>query len=97
MEDARLPDHSVDAITVAGAYHWFDNTLHQSFGQFCGGMSSASYAPEAGTVAGKAFREAIQALFEKYAVNKRIVTMWRQSAAPVRSTLDGQKRAPVLS
>lgn len=144
-EDTRLPDHSVDAITVAEAYHWFDNertrtefrrilkpggwifllrnhfrenpydaemraiqqqyrtdprlkqrtgaeraddlfgpgnwqkhtfdnSLRQSFEQFYGGMSSASYAPEAGTVAGKAFREAVQALFDKYAAGGRIVT-----------------------
>lgn len=144
-ESTGLPDHSVDAITAAEAYHWFDNkearteflrilkpggcifllwnrfvrnpyhdemhaiqqrhrtyprpdqrtyanraddlfgpgkwecftfdnTLHQTFNQFYGGMSSASYAPEEGTVAGKAFREDVQALFDKYAVHGRIVT-----------------------
>lgn len=144
-EAIPLPDHSVDAITVAQAYHWFDNertrgefrrilrpgghifllwnhfranaydaemhaiqqqyrtyprpkqrtgpqraddlfgpgrwerfafdnTMHQTFEQFCGGMCSASYAPEAGTVAGKAHRAAIQALFEKHAVGGRLVT-----------------------
>jgi len=144
-ESTGLPDHSVDAITVAEAYHWFDNeqtrmefrrilkpgghifllwnhfvrntyhdemhaiqqeyrtyprprqrtgderaddlfgpghwekftfdnTLHQTFGQFYGGMSSASYAPEAGTVAGNAFRDAVQALFDKHAVRGRILT-----------------------
>ena len=144
-ESTRLPDHSVDAITVAEAYHWFDNaqtraefrrilkpgghvfllwnrfvcnpyhdemhaiqqehrtyprpeqrtgaqraddlfgpgkweqftfdnTMHQTFEQFYGGMSSASYAPEAGTVAGQAFREAVQALFDKNAVRGRIPT-----------------------
>lgn len=52
----------------------FDNTLYQTFAQFYGGMSSASYAPEAGTVAGKTFREAVQALFDKHAVRGRIVT-----------------------
>lgn len=144
-ESTGLPDHSVDVITVAEAYHWFDNeqaraefrrilkpgghvfllrnlfvgnhyhdemhalqnehrtyprpqqrtgeqraddlfgpgnwerftfdnTLHQTFAQFYGGMASASYAPEEGTVAGKAFREAVQALFNKHAVRGRIVT-----------------------
>lgn len=144
-ESTRLPDHSVDAITVAEAYHWFDNartraefrrilkpgghvfllrnrfirnayydemlaiqqeyrtsplpeprtaaqraddlfgpgqwekftfdnTMHQTFEQFYGGMSSASYAPEAGTVAGQAYREAVQALFDKNAVGGRIPT-----------------------
>lgn len=144
-EDTRLPDHSVDAITIAEAYHWFDNertraefrrilkpggwvfllwnhfcenlydeemraiqqqhrtyprpkqrtgsehaddlfgpgkwekftfdtTMPQAFEQFYGGMSSASYAPEAGTVTGNAYKQAIQALFEKYSVHGRIVT-----------------------
>lgn len=52
----------------------FDNTLHQTFEQFYGGMSSASYAPEEGTVAGKAFREAVQELFDRHARHGRIVT-----------------------
>lgn len=144
-EATGLPDHSVDVITVAEAYHWFDNeqargefrrilkpggrifllrnlfvgnhyhdemhaiqqahrtyprpqqrtaeqraddlfgpgcwerftfdnTLHQTFVQFYGGMASASYAPEEGTVAGKAFREAVQALFDRHAVRGRIAT-----------------------
>ncbi len=54
--------------------HTFDNTLQQSFEQLLGGMSSASYAPETGTVAGKAFREAVRAMFDKYAAGGRIVT-----------------------
>lgn len=144
-ESTGLPDHSVDVITVAEAYHWFDNkqaraefhrilkpgghvfllrnlfvgnhyhdemhalqqehrtyprpqqrteeqrandlfgpgrwerftfdsSLRQTFAQFYGGMASASYAPEEGTVAGKAFREAVQALFDRHAVCGRIAT-----------------------
>lgn len=144
-EALPLPDHSVDAITVGEAYHWFDNeqtraefrrilkpgghvfllwnrfarnafydemlaiqqaysthpsprqptraeradtlfcpgkwaqftfdsTLQQSFEQFFGGMSSASSAPEAGTVTGKAYRAAVQVLFDKYAVRGRLAT-----------------------
>ena len=144
-EALPLPDHSVDAITVGEAYHWFDNeqtradfrrilkpgghvfllwnrfvrnafydemlavqqaystapyprqpsradradvlfgpgqweqftfdsTLQQSFEQFFGGMSSASSAPEADTVAGKAYRAAVQSLFDKYAVRGRLAT-----------------------
>ena len=144
-EALPLPDHSVDAITVGEAYHWFDNgqtraefrrilkpgghvfllwnrfvrnafydemlaiqqaystvpsprqptraeradvlfgpgqweqftfdsTLQQSFEQFFGGMSSASSAPEAGTVDGKAYQAAVQSLFDKYAVRGRLAT-----------------------
>ena len=144
-EALPLPDHSVDAITVGEAYHWFDNeqtraefrrilkpgghvfllwnrfvrnafydemlavqqaystassprqrtraeradalfgprhweqhtfghTMQQTFEQFYGGMSSASSAPEAGTVAGKAYRAAVHALFDKHAVRGRIAT-----------------------
>ncbi|MBQ7139566.1 MAG: helix-turn-helix domain-containing protein [Clostridia bacterium] len=144
-ENTRLPDHSVNAITVAEAYHWFDspetradfrrilrpggrvfllwnhfrrnpydeemqaiqqghrtfprppqrtraqraddlfgpggwqkfafdNTMHQTFEQFYGGMCSASFAPEDGTVAGKAHRAAVRVLFDKHAQNGRIVT-----------------------
>lgn len=152
-EATRLPDHSVDAITVAEAYHWFDNEqtrrefrrilkpgghvfllwnrfvrnafydemlavqqeystspsprqrtrseradaligsgkwerftfdnpLQQTFEQFYGGMRSASYAPEAGTIAGKAYREAVQALFNRYAVHGASLPMWKRSASP---------------
>lgn len=144
-ESIPLPDHSVDAITVAEAYHWFDNpearsefrrilrpgghvfllwnhfehnayddrmqaisqqyrtyprprqrtgaqraddlygpgkwqrftfdnTLRQTFRQFWGGMSSASYAPEAGTVAGQAFRADVQRLFDDHAENGLLTT-----------------------
>ena len=144
-EATYLPDHSVDAITVAEACHWFNNqqarreflrilkpgghvfllrnrfihnayydemlsiqkeyrtctpaaqlgaaacadalfgpgnwesyafesTMHQTFEQFYGGMRSASYAPEAGTVAGKAYRAAVQDLFDRYARHGRIST-----------------------
>ena len=52
----------------------FDNTMHQTFEQFYGGMCSASFAPEDGTVAGKAHRAAVRALFDKHAQNGCIVT-----------------------
>lgn len=52
----------------------FDNTMHQTFRQFYGGMSSASYAPEAGTVAGEAFRRAVQELFDDYALKGQLTT-----------------------
>lgn len=157
-EDTRLPDRSVDAITVAEAYHWFDNedtrrefrrilepsgqvfllwnhfqnnpysdemsaiqqqyrtyprpkqrssqeraddlfgpgqwarftfdnTLHQTFDQFYGGMSSASYAPEAGTVAGNAYRQAVQDLFDRYSTGGRLVT--RVETVCYTGTLEG--------
>lgn len=144
-ESIPLPDRSVDAITVAEAYHWFDNaearaefhrilkpgghifllwnhfernaydeemrgihqqfrtyprpkqrtgaeraddlfgegqwrrltfdnTLHQTFRQFLGGMSSASHAPEAGTVAGQAFQQAVRRLFDAHAENGLLTT-----------------------
>lgn len=140
-----LPDHSVDAITIAEAYHWFDNeatrkefrrilkpggyvfllwnhvrgnpfdeemkeieqkyrtyerlpqrtgkeraddlfgssnwerlafdnTIRQPLSRFLGGACSASYAPEAGTVNGEAFRKAVKALFEKYAAGGKLLT-----------------------
>lgn len=144
-EKTHLPDHSVDAITVAEAYHWFDNdearrefrrilkpdgyvfllwnhfggnpydeqmreiarryrtypepkgrteeqladdtfgvgawekltfdnTMHQTFDRFYGGMTSASYAPQPGTVEGKAFRQEVKKLFDQYAEGDRLVT-----------------------
>lgn len=144
-EATRLPDRSVDAITIAEAYHWFDNeqtraelrrilkpggrvfllwnhfrdnafdaemsainrqyrtsprppqrtgaqraddlygagrwerhefdnTIRQTCARFLGGMCSASYAPEAGTVDGEAFRRAARALFEKHAVSGLLTT-----------------------
>lgn len=144
-ERTHLPDGSVDAITVAEAYHWFDNdearrefrrilkpdgyvfllwnhfggnpydeqmrdiarryrtypeqegrteaqladdtfgpgawekvtfdnTMRQPFERFYGGMTSASYVPQPGTVAGKAFKKEVQELFEQYAEGDRLVT-----------------------
>ena len=69
-------DERADALFGSGNWERFvfDNTMHQTFQQFYGGMSSASYAPEAGTAAGKAFREAVQALFDQYARHGRITT-----------------------
>jgi len=144
-ESTKLPDHSVDAITIAEAYHWFDNeatraeirrilkpggyvfllwnhvrgnpfdkemaaidqqyrtyqrpfqrtgkeraddlfgpgfwqrfefdnTIRQPFHRFLGGACSASYAPEAGTVAGKAFRRAIRQVFDQHAKGGLLLT-----------------------
>ena len=39
-----------------------------------GGMASASYAPQPGTVEGKAFRQEVRKLFEQYAEDDRLVT-----------------------
>ena len=74
--DQRTGDDRADDLYGPGAWErfTFDNTLHQTFEQFYGGMCSASYAPEAGTVAGKSHRAAVQSLFEKHAVNGRLVT-----------------------
>ncbi len=144
-ESLPLPDASVDAITVAEAYHWFDNAqtraefrrilkpgglvfllwnrfrenpydkpmqaiqqqyrtypqptprtgaeraddlfgpgqwerftfrndMLQTFEQFFGGMSSASYAPEAGTVEGDRYRQDVRALFDAHSVHGRLLT-----------------------
>jgi len=59
------------ADDLYGPGHWerfaFDNTMYQTFRQFYGGMSSASFAPQAGTVAGQAFERAVRQLFEAHA------------------------------
>ena len=160
-EHIPLPDGSVDAITVAEAYHWFDNeetraefrrilkpgghifllwnhferndydermraiqqqyrtyprprqrtgaeraddlfgpgnwqrftfdnTIQQTFRQFFGGMSSASYAPEAGTVAGEAFRRAVQELFDDFAVKGLLTT--RVTAVCYAGRLAGEEK-----
>jgi len=144
-ECTRLPDHSVDAVTIAEAYHWFDNpdthmelrrilrpgghvfllrnhfggnaydaemaaiqqkyrtsprarqrsgdqraddlfgpgrwqrvefdnTLYQTCAQFLGGMFSASYAPEKGTLDGSAFRREVCALFDAHATGGLLTT-----------------------
>jgi len=77
-ERAESGGHEQRADDLFGPGRWerftCANTLHQTFAQFYGGMASASYAPEEGTVAGKAFREAVQALFNKHAVRGRIAT-----------------------
>lgn len=144
-EGIPLPDHSVDAIIIAEAYHWFDNaaaqaeirrilkpggrvfllwnrfggdpwdaerdeinrrfrttprqprrtgpqraddlfgkgrwqrltfdnTLRQTLQRFLGGMSSSSFAPEAGTVDGEAFRAECRALFDRHAVGGLLTT-----------------------
>ena len=74
----RQPTRTERADMLFGPGKWeqftFDSTLQQSFEQFFGGMSSASSAPEAGTVTGKAYRAAVQALFDKYAVRGRLAT-----------------------
>ncbi|MBQ8556117.1 MAG: methyltransferase domain-containing protein [Clostridia bacterium] len=52
----------------------FDNTMHQPFERFYGGMTSASYAPEPGTVAGEHFRREVQRIFDQHAVNGQLTT-----------------------
>lgn len=157
-ECTTLPDHSVDAITIAEAYHWFDNeetraelrrilkpgghvfllwnhirgnsydeemaaieqtyrtyprrpqrtgaesaddlygagqwkrimfdnTIRQPFHRFLGGMCSASYALDAETVSGEAFRRAIRELFGKHADGNLIVT--RITTVCYAGTIDG--------
>ena len=52
----------------------FDNTIYQTFEQFCGGWSSASYAPNPGDSNYSDFVNEARELFNKYAVNGIIET-----------------------
>lgn len=47
----------------------FDNLMMQTREEFCGGWSSASYIPRAGTDGHRAFLQEAEALFDKYAVD----------------------------
>ncbi|MBR3763006.1 MAG: methyltransferase domain-containing protein [Clostridia bacterium] len=72
----RPGSERADALFGSGQWQRreFDNTIHQTKQRFLGGMSSASYAPEAETAAGKAFLRECRALFDKYAVNGLLTT-----------------------
>ncbi|MBQ2953391.1 MAG: methyltransferase domain-containing protein [Clostridia bacterium] len=65
-----------DALFGPGCWQrlTFDNTLRQTLPRFLGGMSSASYAPEAGTAAGEAFTRECRALFDRYAEGGLLTT-----------------------
>lgn len=72
----RTRDDRADALFGPGQWEQrtFAHTLQQTFEQFYGGMSSASSAPEAGTVSGNAYRAAVQALFDRHAARGRVAT-----------------------
>lgn len=76
----RLPQISgnerADALFGSGRWqrHEFDNTIRQTLQRFLGGMSSASFAPEADTVAGKAFLKECRALFDRHAEEGLLTT-----------------------
>lgn len=77
---SRLPQFSgaqrADALFGPGRWQRleFDNTIRQTLQRFLGGMHSASYAPEAGTVAGEAFRRACRELFDRHACQGLLTT-----------------------
>lgn len=72
----RSREERADDLFGRGKWHrcTFDNTLHQTFSQFLGGMSSASYAPGSATAAGMAYQQEIRTLFDAYAVDGLITT-----------------------
>ena len=72
----RTGDERADALY--GEKRWlrleFDNTIRQSPSRFLGGMCSASFVLEAGTVAGEAFRREARELFGRYASGGLLTT-----------------------
>ena len=52
----------------------FDNSILQTWENFCGGWSSASYIPKQGTDSYCEFLEQAKSLFEKYATNGLLKT-----------------------
>lgn len=72
----RTGDERADALFGEGRWQRreFDNTIRQSLSRFMGGMCSASFVPEAGTVAGEAFRREARELFGRYESGGRLST-----------------------